>query len=80
MQDSINVVASESGFHFRSVADFPFDKGRDCWHRKALGMGQIVIDHDTMPGSREQVGYGAPYVTSATGDECVQLDYLLIYQ
>jgi hypothetical protein len=43
-------------------------------------MGQIVIHHDTMPGSREQVGDSSAYVTSATGDECIQFDYLLLYQ
>jgi hypothetical protein len=80
MQDSINLVVSESGFHFRSIADFPFDKGQIRWYRKALGMGQIVIHHDTMPGSREQVGDSSAYITSATGDECIQFDYLLLYQ
>jgi hypothetical protein len=45
-----------------------------------LGMRQIVIHHDAMSGSREQQGDRTAYIASATGDECVQFDYLLLYQ
>src|SRR5665213_2865060 len=80
MQDSINSMASENGFQFRPVANFPFDKVRTCRNRKALGMGKIVIDNDTMSRFHEQVCDCTPNIPGTASDECVQRGYLLLCQ
>ena len=77
MQDSIDWMTSEDGLQFLPVADFPFDKGRTCRDRGTLGMGKIVIDHDTMPRFHKQVSDSAPDIPGTASNECVQFDHLL---